>query len=131
MEQSLREMTILVIDDEPALLHLLERTLSRAGARVLTANCGSDALQILDQEQVHLLLCDVHLGSNNSCSDLLPQCQSEHPELKIIVTSGGTDYPENYPFLAKPYSIRDLIRLALLTVPPCQPDHQTGVTAGV
>lgn len=110
MEQSLTGMTILVVDDEPSLLHLLERSLTRAGARVFSASCGRDAMETLSQEQVELLFCDVHLGSK-TCHEFLPQCLRVNPELKVVVTSGGTDYPEGYPFLAKPYSLQALVTL--------------------
>lgn len=114
LKQTLAGMTILVVDDEPALLNLLQRSLSRLGARILVAEHGSQALDVLGREKINVMLCDVHLGSH-TCNEFLPQCLAAQAGLKVIVTSGGMDYPEEYPFLPKPYSIGGLVSQLLST----------------
>lgn len=53
--------TILVLDDEAALRRVLERSLTRAGHRVLTAGCAETAYELLASERPDALLLDLHL----------------------------------------------------------------------
>jgi DNA-binding response OmpR family regulator len=53
------EQTVLVADDDPDLLTLMARRLSRAGYRVLTASDGADAWAVAVRELPHLVLLDV------------------------------------------------------------------------
>ncbi|MDJ0846913.1 MAG: sigma-54 dependent transcriptional regulator [Myxococcota bacterium] len=49
--------TILIVDDEPAILESLELTLG-ADYRVLTASSGEEGLALLDREEVALIIAD-------------------------------------------------------------------------
>lgn len=57
--------TILVVDDQRELLSSLELTLSSAGYRVLTAENGLVALELLRHETVHLILADIAMPRIN------------------------------------------------------------------
>ena len=49
---------LLVVDDEPVLLLTFALLLQQAGASVLQAANGAEALRLMRQEQVDLILCD-------------------------------------------------------------------------
>jgi CheY-like chemotaxis protein len=51
--------TVLVADDEPALLRLMEYLLTREGHRLLTATNGDEALQIARDERPDLVVLDI------------------------------------------------------------------------
>ena len=53
------EATILVVDDQPPNIRLLDAVLSPRGYRVLRAASGEEALQLLRDEQPHLVLLDI------------------------------------------------------------------------
>ncbi|WP_036914040.1 MULTISPECIES: response regulator transcription factor RpaB [unclassified Prochlorococcus] len=53
--------TILVVDDEPAVLRILVMRLQLAGYRVICAEDGEEALEIFHREQPDLLVLDVML----------------------------------------------------------------------
>ena len=53
--------TVLVVDDEQGILELLEMNLKLQEFRVLTATTGAEALQQMEQAEVHLVLLDVGL----------------------------------------------------------------------
>ena len=53
--------TILVVDDEAPLRRVLERSLTRAGHRVIAAGSAETAYQLLSSEQPDALLLDIHL----------------------------------------------------------------------
>ncbi len=88
--------TILVVDDEPALLELAQETLLSLGYRVLTANNGEQALQTLSDEQtadkpaIDLLFSDVVMPGINGF-ELAEQAHKQYPDLKILLTSGYTE----------------------------------------
>ncbi len=82
--------TILAVDDEAALLDLVQESLQLLGYRVLTAENGKQALQILaDKQPIDLLFSDVVMPGINGF-ELAEQAQTLYPELKILLTSGYT-----------------------------------------
>src|ERR1700758_109628 len=58
---SAQPRTILVVDDEAPLRHVLERSLTRAGHRVMAAGSAETAYQLLGSAQPDALLLDIHL----------------------------------------------------------------------
>jgi DNA-binding response OmpR family regulator len=57
--------SILVVDDEPGLRSAIQQTLERTGYRVLTASDGEEALDVLQQKAVDLVLTDVAMPGMN------------------------------------------------------------------
>lgn len=53
--------TILIVDDEASLRHVLERSLSREGYRVVGAGSAETAYELLASEQADAVLLDIHL----------------------------------------------------------------------
>jgi len=53
--------TILMIDDDPALLRLTDLSLTKAGYRFVSALHGIAGLQLLEREQPVLVLLDISL----------------------------------------------------------------------
>src|SRR5688500_13174800 len=54
-------MRILLIEDEPALVRMVERGLTDLGHQVLTAETGEDGLLLVETEAVDLVLLDILL----------------------------------------------------------------------
>jgi CheY-like chemotaxis protein len=52
---------ILVVDDDPAVRELLQRTLERAGLHVTLANDGVEALEAMRRYDFSVVLLDVHM----------------------------------------------------------------------
>jgi CheY-like chemotaxis protein len=55
-------ITILIVDDDEAVLITLERLLEGEGYRTVTAWSGQEALQVADSERFDLVLIDEHLS---------------------------------------------------------------------
>ena len=55
------EATILVVDDEPALLEIFSLWLKRQGATVLAASNGAEALKVLTTQKVDALVSDMRM----------------------------------------------------------------------
>ncbi|MGM0654759.1 MAG: response regulator [Thermodesulfobacteriota bacterium] len=52
---------ILVVDDEKAILALLKQSFSRDGYEVKTAQSGKEALNILENESIHVMFIDLNM----------------------------------------------------------------------
>ena len=54
-------MRVLIIEDEPAIVRMLERGLSAHGHRCISADNGEDGARLAVQEDVDLVLLDIML----------------------------------------------------------------------
>ncbi len=82
--------TLLVVDDEPALLRLLVRVFEREGYRVLDAPSG-EAAEILWHDSdgdVQALVTDIVLPGGMDGLELAHRLRLERPELPVLFTSG-------------------------------------------
>lgn len=78
--------TILVAEDEPNARFLYEEELREEGYEVLTAENGLQALGILEDRHVDLLLTDVKMPDMHAL-EMIPRVRADHPTLPIIVAS--------------------------------------------
>jgi response regulator RpfG family c-di-GMP phosphodiesterase len=82
--------TVLVVDDEARILSALRRSLRREGWRVLTAGTPADALRLLDEEAVDVVLSD-HKMPRMSGLDVLEAAARRQPAAARILISGWPD----------------------------------------
>ncbi len=117
--------TILVVDDEEALLELAEESLLDLGYRVLTAGNGQQALDVLTRESsIDLMISDVIMPGGINGYELAERVTADYPELKVLLASGYTEKittRENHKrfslnLLAKPYSQVELAQKVRLTL---------------
>jgi PAS domain S-box/PAS domain S-box/PAS domain S-box len=109
--------TILIVEDEEALLRLARRILLSAGYAVLAAANGEEARRMLegDHPPVDLVLTDVVLPGISG-SQLARWITNTHPKIKVVLTSGYTDdalvrcgvFSDRYHFIGKPYTAQEL-----------------------
>ncbi len=83
----LSKATVLVVDDEELYRRALERILSRVGYQVLTARDASEALSIVGEQPVDLMLSDVKMPGINGL-ELVRQAHEILPDLPCIVITG-------------------------------------------
>jgi DNA-binding NtrC family response regulator len=80
---------IMIVDDEPANLRLLER-LFRRDYTVVAASSGDEALQLLGQHDVALLITDQRMPGMTGI-ELLQRTASLRPHMVRIILTGYTD----------------------------------------
>ena len=102
--------TILLVEDESALLRMAAKMLQKQGYTVLSANTTGEAIRLASEraDGIHLLMTDVVMPGMNG-GDLAKRLCSRHPQLKCLFMSGyaasiGT-LPEGTHFIQKPFSI--------------------------
>lgn len=82
--------TILVVDDEAAIRELTEEILTLQGYEVLTAENAMQALHMLGNESIDVLVSDVIMPEMDGYQ-LAIAAQKKHPQLKIQMVSGYND----------------------------------------
>ena len=109
--------TILLVEDEPAILAIATEILRRQGYTVLAANSPDDAINLAMEHAgyISLLLTDVIMPEMNG-RDLAKKLLSLNPKLKRVFMSGYTSdiiahhgvLDEGVHFIQKPFSITSL-----------------------
>jgi len=115
MDKGLRGTgTILVVDDESLLLTMADTILSDFGYKVLTANSGLKALQILAQPdtKVDLVITDLVMPGMGG-RELIEKIRQSEPTLAILCTSGYVMPEDNKQtgggYLQKPFTSAELL----------------------
>jgi CheY-like chemotaxis protein len=110
--------TVLVVDDDTALLDITVETLTAAGWNVLTARDAAAALTILRSgTPVAALFSDVLMPGKMNGAELAEAARRLHPNINVLLTSGYSKTALaaqgalglEAPFLPKPYHPRQLI----------------------
>ena len=81
---------ILIIDDDRDMCLLLKRFLTRHGFEVLEAYNGKKALEILDETEPSLVMCDFRLEDMEG-NVLLGKIKEKYPHLPVIIITGYSD----------------------------------------
>ena len=84
---------ILFVDDEPMVLKGLQRTLRKRRAEwdTVFASNGKEALEILDQQPMDVIVSDLKMPDMDGM-ELLTKVRERHPHMVRIILSGNTDH---------------------------------------
>ena len=105
---------ILAVEDEPALLALMQSVLQSLGYEVISATNGVNALRVWEEHQgrVDLLVTDIVMPEGMTGRELAEKLRIRRPALKVIYTSGYSadlvgvtteELVEGMNFIQKPY----------------------------
>jgi PAS domain S-box-containing protein len=109
--------TVLLVEDDSAVLSLTSEMLRELGYTVITASDAASALEILNAERaIDLIFTDVVMPGGKSGVQLAAEARGLRPEVKILLTSGYTGEaltrhkPESLdlPLVAKPFRQSEL-----------------------
>lgn len=108
--------TLLLVDDEHALLKALSRWVEDSGYACRSACDAAQAREMLDAQPYDLLLSDIHMPGESGL-ELSKYARSAYPEMAIVLVSGFDD-PQDaqsalllnaYGYLVKPFTRSQLL----------------------
>lgn len=110
------EIRVLVVDDEQDFVETLAMRLHRRGLEVSTAFRGEEALALLREHEVDVVILDVLMPGMNGIQTL-QQLKPRHPLVEVVMLSGNATLEiaiegmQNgaFDFLVKPAEIGDLV----------------------
>jgi DNA-binding NtrC family response regulator len=119
---------LLAIDDEMAVLLVLNALFKSAGIEVVTSQGGQHAASLIKAGGFDVIVCDIRMNPINGI-EFLKQSKAEHPETVVLMISAYeapaalTKLKEMgaFAFVKKPFDNNDLLRLvrkALAKEPP-------------
>lgn len=108
--------TILIVDDEPALVTVASQILNTHGYHTISANSAKQALEILEQKSIDLLFTDIIMPEIDGYQ-LASIVKKKYPSVKIQLVSGYTgdknekivDEELQQNLLYKPYHSENLL----------------------
>ncbi|MBZ5726350.1 MAG: response regulator [Acidobacteriia bacterium] len=107
--------TVLIVDDDPQILKLVEKMLRPRNIHVLVAPKPSEALLICESQPVHLLISDVAMPEMDG-NKLAERVLKLQPDVQVLLISGHYKEPPalarsaRVRFLKKPFFPSDLLK---------------------
>ncbi|WP_127713970.1 response regulator [Halobacteriovorax sp. HLS] len=115
--QERNNITVLIVDDEPDILELMEEEFIYYGYKTLTAECGNDAIELIRSKPIDIIVSDYKMPNGNGMA-VLDAVQlidmKDRPEFFFV--SGQADISIQdalnagaKKFFSKPFDLDDLI----------------------
>jgi two-component system, sensor histidine kinase and response regulator len=112
-----RDARILIVDDNPLNLRIITRFLEGTPFRILTANSGAEAITMLSEHQISLILMDVMMPDLDGYETTHKIRQTHKKErLPIIFVTAKAEEPEGFLVGGNGYLSKPLKRTALVKV---------------
>jgi len=107
---------VLVVDDDPGLLRLMELRLDAAGYRVIAVDSGEGAMARLAVSRPQVVVTDLQMGGMDGMS-LFEAIRAENPALPVIMLTAHGTIPDAvsavkngvFGYLAKPFDAKALL----------------------
>lgn len=116
MKSVMSDKTVLFVDDEENILTALNRLLRKEDYSILTAGSGTEALALLEESEVQLVISDQRMPEITG-AELLKVIKELYPDMVRVVLSGyaeshaileSINKGEVYRFLVKPWGDGEL-----------------------
>ena len=118
MGQHMKQLQILVVDDETSIQEMLCDGLRSSGYEVAAVGGGSAALHLMKQRAFDVVLLDIHLRGMDGIA-VLETLRADDPELDVVVMTGNPEMETAiqalrlgaYDYLIKPLNWENLRHL--------------------
>ncbi len=110
-------ITVLIVDDEPDILELMEEEFIYYGYKTLTAECGNEAIKLIREKSIDVIVSDYKMPNGNGMA-VLDEVQTiiEDKRPEFFFVSGQADISIQdalnagaKKFFSKPFDLDDLI----------------------
>jgi CheY-like chemotaxis protein len=118
--------TVVIVEDDPMLRHLLVRLLDRHGCWTVALESAVEALNLLEHTHADLVVTDWRMASMDGVQ-LAHRVRSIWPDLPVIIMSGAVldpyalDVPDGTWFLPKPFGPEELSQAIERALAPADP----------
>lgn len=122
---------LLVIEDEPAVMSFVRRALERGGYTVVGANSGTQALELLADQQFCGIISDMRTPGDVDGGGVYKWLKKNRPELskRIVFVTGDIANEDTAailketgaPCVEKPFRVQDLLTTVEKTIGKAQP----------
>lgn len=129
---------LLVVEDEPDILTLLERILQEENYEVLKAPTAERGLEIIEETLPTAIVADINLPGMSGL-DFCKRVKSQYPEIPVLFLSGLTDEFDKVlglelgaeDYITKPFNVREFkarikVMLRRVTQPPIKATPSSG-----
>ncbi len=103
--------TVLIVDDEPAIVDLLSQLLEDEGYRVASAGDGMAAYEKVGEVRPDLVIADVMMPRMDGFALVDRLTGGEHPVPVILMSAAVESRRRDVPFIAKPFDLSELLEL--------------------
>ena len=97
--------TVLFVDDEPNILTALRQLFRSTGYRVLTAESGSAALELLEHDSVDVVISDMCMPTMNG-AELLEHIRKRWPDMVRLLLTGQSDVTSTIAAVNRGYRLK-------------------------
>ncbi|MGZ3806699.1 MAG: response regulator [Bacteriovorax sp.] len=111
-----KNLTVLIVDDEPDILELMEEEFKYCGYTTITAICANDAIKILDNQKIDIVISDYKMPNGNGMAVLSHVNKMKERPLFFFVSGQADVSVEDAlragakKFFAKPFDLDELIK---------------------
>ena len=115
LEEDMENVKILVVDDEHEIVDAICKLLQTEGYETFKAYDGLEALDVLNQEEIHLIIMDIMMPKQDGLSTMMQvrmdknipiillTAKTEESDLVLGLSMGADDY------ISKPYKPAELL----------------------
>ncbi len=107
---------VLVVDDDAGIRESASKALEKAGYRTLEASNAEDALRIVREQHVDVVLSDIYMPGDDGLALLQSIAERRDPPRVILMTARGTIETTAlahrvgaFDYIAKPFELSDLV----------------------
>lgn len=112
-----KNLMVLIVDDEPDILELMEEEFRYCGYQTMTAVCGNDAIKLLDSQAVDIVVSDYKMPNGNGMAVLSHVNKMNNKKPVFFFVSGQADVSTEdavragaRKFFSKPFDLDELIK---------------------
>jgi len=124
---------VLVVDDEPVIRHMLKAFFTKAGANVIDAANGSEAVRIFTEDTLDLVVMDVVMPGLDGITAAI-RMHEQKAKIPVVLASGYTEeqkIPELLKngvvkfYMRKPYSRKGILLAAIQAIQAGEDENTT------
>lgn len=111
-----KNLTVLIIDDEPDILELMEEEFKHCGYTTIASSCGNDAIKVLENTKVDIIISDYKMPNGNGMA-VLSFVNRMTTKPTFFFVSGQADVSVEdalragaRKFFSKPFDLDELIK---------------------